>query len=90
MTDLIGGIYPKPKHANAPDYVIGKLSINVQQFREWMQGYLKENPDADWINMELKVGRSGRAYAALDTWKPTQGAAAAPEPAAPSGGDIPF
>jgi len=45
MSDLVGGLYPKQKSDRAPDYVIGKLSINVQQFREWMVGHLKANPN---------------------------------------------
>jgi hypothetical protein len=72
MSDLIGGLYPKPKHENAPDFVIGKLSINVQQFREWIKGWIQDNPGEDWINIDMKVGKSGKAYAALDTWKPEQ------------------
>ena len=70
MDELIGGIYPKPKHENAPSFVIGKASINVAQFREWMQGYLKENPKAEWINMDLKVSKAGKGYAVIDTWEP--------------------
>lgn len=70
MDDMIGGIYPKPKHDNAPSFVIGKASINVAQFREWMQGYLKQNPDTEWINMDMKVSKGGKGYAVIDNWKP--------------------
>jgi len=70
MDDMIGGIYPKPKHDNAPSFVIGKASINVAQFREWMQGYLKQNPNAEWINMDMKVSKAGKGYAVIDNWKP--------------------
>jgi len=70
MSDLIGGLYPKQKSDRAPDYVIGKASINVKQFREWMQSHLKSNPDKEWINLEMLVAKSGKGYAKLDTWKP--------------------
>ena len=36
MSEPISGLYPKAKHEKAPDFVIGKLSINIPQFREWM------------------------------------------------------
>tara|TARA_R110000787_G_scaffold77111_1_gene169716 strand:- start:829 stop:1107 length:279 start_codon:yes stop_codon:yes gene_type:complete len=68
--DLIGGIYPKLKNEKAPDFVICKMSINVGQFRDWMQSHLKENPGADWINMDCLLSRNGKGYAKLDTWEP--------------------
>jgi hypothetical protein len=85
--DMAGGLYPKPKHPNAPDFVIGKLSINVEQFREWFKAYLQANPGTEWVNLDMKVSKAGKGYAVVDTWKPEQ--------QAPSGGgsvddDIPF
>lgn len=70
MADMIGGFYPKPKNPNAPDFVICKASINIAQFREWMQGWIKENPNEEWVNMECLVARSGKGYAKIDEWKP--------------------
>jgi len=70
MSDMIGGFYPKPKNPNAPDYVICKGSINVAQFREWMQAHLKANPDEEWINFDFLVSKAGKGYAKIDTWKP--------------------
>jgi hypothetical protein len=70
MDDMIGGLYPKPRNDNAPSFVIGKASINVAQFRDWMQGYLKQNPDTEWINMDMKVSKAGKGYAVIDNWKP--------------------
>ena len=82
MSDLVGGLYPKQKHENAPDFVIGKLSINVVQFREWMKAHLSANPGLDWINIDMKISREGKGYAALDTWKPGDEKPAAKKPAA--------
>ena len=70
MADMIGGFYPKPKSDKAPDWVIGKASINISQFREWMSAYIKQNPDEQWVNMELLVAKSGKGYARVDDWKP--------------------
>ena len=85
MTDMVGGIYPKVKSERSPDFVICKMSINVAQFREWMQGYMKENPNEEWINMDFLVSRAGKGYAKLDSWKPDQ----APQHQVPSE-DVPF
>ena len=70
-SELIGGLYPK-KRDGQPDFVIGKLSFNVAQFRDWMAEYLKANKDAEWINMDMLVSKAGKGYAKLDTWEPEQ------------------
>jgi hypothetical protein len=69
MDELIGGLYPK-KRDGQPDFVIGKLSINVAQFREWMAEYLKANQGSEWINIDMLVSKAGKGYAKLDTWEP--------------------
>jgi len=68
-SELIGGLYPK-KRDGQPDFVIGKLSINVPQFREWMAEYLKANQGSEWINIDMLVSKAGKGYAKLDTWEP--------------------
>ena len=83
MSELIKGLYPKEKHENAPDYVDSKLSINVPQFREWMQSYLKENPGIEWINIENKFSKAGNLYSSIDDWKPGSKPANEPPPAPP-------
>ena len=85
MSDMVGGIYPKVKSDRSPDFVICKMSINVAQFREWMQAHMKANPSEEWINMDFLVSRAGKGYAKLDNWKPEQ----APEQQ-PVSEDVPF
>jgi len=70
-SELIGGLYPK-KRDGQPDFVIGKLSINVAQFRDWMAEYLKANQGSEWINIDMLVSKAGKGYAKLDTWEPEQ------------------
>jgi len=52
----------------APDFVKGKLSIKIAEFIPFLE---KHQSNAGWVNIDLKVGQSGKAYAELDTWKPT-------------------
>lgn len=88
MSDLINGLYPK-KRDGQPDWVIGKLSINVEQFRSWMQAYLKANPKDEWINIEMNMSKQGKGYAKLDTWEPEKKAEPAQQEM-PDDSDIPF
>jgi hypothetical protein len=89
VSDLIEGLYPKPKNQNAPDWVIGKLSINLEQLMPFIRQWCKDNPGENWINADMKVGKSGKGYAAVDDWKPNQDAPVAPD-AGFNDGDIPF
>ena len=59
------GFYPKKRREGAPDFVLGKMSVNRIQALEW----LSEQTD-EWINLDLKEGKSGKCYAEVDTWKP--------------------
>lgn len=67
MTDkqFVNGLIVKPPHENAPDFVKCKLSIKRAELAQW----LTTMPD-EWINLQVKVGKSGKWYAEVDTWKP--------------------
>ena len=97
MTDTIfaDGLIVK-RNEKAPDYVLCNLSVKVSEFIEFLNAHQSEG----WVNVECKVSKNGKPYAALDTWRPTQGQSAkqgmeqARAAAEPSGGfpdeDIPF
>jgi hypothetical protein len=78
---------------NAPDFVIGNLSIKVDEAITFLKKYEKKG----WVNMGIKRGRSGNPYIELDTYeaKP-KGEQDATPPPAPSvaepeeDGDLPF
>ena len=88
------GLIFKLPSQNAPDFVKGSLSIKRKDLGNW----LRQKED-DWINLDLKVSKGGKAYASVSTWKPDASKASAPaaQPAAPSTSndfaedqDIPF
>ena len=60
------GIIFKLAHENAPAFVKGKLSIKVQEAIEWLQAQ-----NSEWVNLDLKVSQQGKAYAEVNTWKPS-------------------
>ena len=90
---LVKGFYPKEKHANAPDFVLGKASINLPQFAEFMREFKASNPGEDWVNIDCKLSRAGKGYASVDMWKPDPEKAAAPSAPAMApvdDSDLPF
>jgi hypothetical protein len=75
---------------NAPEFVIGNLSIKVDEAIAFLKKYEKKG----WVNLNLKKGRSGNPYVELDTFeaKP-KGTGAAVSPAATEpedDGNLPF
>lgn len=59
-----GVIFKLPRQG-APDYVKGSISIKRAELIQWLNGKSDE-----WINLDLKVGKSGKAFAAVNNWKP--------------------
>jgi hypothetical protein len=91
---LVKGFYPKPKHQNAPDFVIAKGSINLPQFAEFMREFKAANPGEEWVNIDMKLSKAGKGYADVDLWKPDPEVASSSQPqAAPQPSvdeDLPF
>jgi hypothetical protein len=59
------GLYFKEPNPNAPDFVKGKVSIKVDEFKAYLN-----NVKGEYLNIDLKVSKDGKAYAEVDTWKP--------------------
>lgn len=51
---------------NAPEFVVGRLSIKVDE----AIAFLKKNVKSDWVNLSIKKARSGNHYLELDTFEP--------------------
>jgi hypothetical protein len=60
-----GFIWKKPAD-NAPDFVKGKISIKVSEFKNW----LDENVNNDWVNLDVLKSKEGKIYAKKNDWKP--------------------
>ena len=67
MSDIeyVEGLYVKEPRENAPDFVKCAISIKRKDLGNW----LRSKKD-DWINIDLKVSRDGKWYAAVNNWKP--------------------
>lgn len=67
---FVNGMVFKEPHQNAPDFVKGTLSIKAAEFVQWMRENIEKGEE--WLNIDLKVSKNGKAYAELSTWKPNQ------------------
>ena len=65
MSDFLDGLIFKLPREGAPDFVKGKLSIKREELITTLQGMNDE-----WINLDLKVSKEGKAYAQTDNWRP--------------------
>jgi len=77
------------KKDQAPDFVVGKMSIKVEE----AVVFLKANVKTGWVNLDIKQSKSGKYYFELDTWvaKPKNDTpAAAPPVEAQAQEDLPF
>jgi len=61
------GLMVKAPRDGAPDFVKAAISIKRDELIEWL-----ENRDGDWINLDVKEGKSGKWYASVNTYKPKQ------------------
>jgi hypothetical protein len=64
-TEFVEGLYVNAPRDNAPDYVKGSLAIEPAKMIAWLQSRGDEK-----VRIDIKVGRSGKWYCAVDAWKP--------------------
>jgi hypothetical protein len=54
------------RNENAPEFVIGRLSLKVDE----AIAFIKEHEKKGWVNLNIKTARSGNHYVELDTFEP--------------------
>lgn len=54
------------RNENAPDFVVGRLSLKVDDAISFIKKYDKNG----WVNISIKTARSGNHYLELDTYEP--------------------
>lgn len=55
------------RNENAPDFVVGRLSLKVDE----AIGFIKKYDKNGWVNLSVKTARSGNHYVELDTFDPS-------------------
>lgn len=56
------------RRENAPEFVVGRLSLKVDEAITFMKLHQKNG----WVNLNIMNGRSGNPYVELDTYEPTK------------------
>lgn len=78
------------RNNNAPDFVVGKMSIKMDE----AVAFIKANAKNGWVNLDIKQAKGGNYYCELDTWEAKQKAQPKAEPVVQadtsSGEDLPF
>ena len=67
--EFVKGLFVKPPHDRAPDFVKCSMSIKLEDFKNWLRPQVDE-----WINIDVKEGRNGKWYTEVNNWKPKQDA----------------
>lgn len=55
------------RREKAPEFVIGSLSVKVEEAVAFLQENANEN---GWVNLNINTGKSGKPYVELDTFVP--------------------
>ena len=57
---------------NAPDFVIGSVSVNIHKALDFLREHANEK---GYVNLDIKRSKGGKVYMELNTWTPNQGQA---------------
>ena len=53
---------------NSPEFVVGSLSLKADD----AIAFIRERQSKGWVNLNIKIAKSGKPYVELDTWKPNE------------------
>ena len=67
------------RNEKAPDYVIGNLSIKLDEAIPFLQANAKNG----WTNLSIMLSKGGKHYVELDTYQPKADGQQSPRVAAP-------
>ena len=51
---------------DSPEWVVGSLSLKSEE----AIAFIQKHSDKGWVNLKVNIGKSGKPYVELDTWKP--------------------
>jgi hypothetical protein len=78
--EFVDGLIVKAPHEKAPDFVKASISIKVEDLGVWLRA--KHKAGEEWVNVDVKVAKSGKWYAAVNTYKKedAKGTGGSPQP----------
>lgn len=66
--NYVQGLYFNPKSEKQPEFVIGKLSIKREPFREWLNKQTFN--EKGYLNLDILKGKDDKPYIVVNDWKP--------------------
>jgi len=54
------------RRAGAPDFVVGNISVKVDD----AVAFLQKNAKGGWVNLDILTAKSGKQYIELNQWEP--------------------
>lgn len=76
-TKFVDGLFVNPPHEKAPDFVKMSLSIKPAEFTAWLEA--QEPNEKGYVRLQVKSGKSGKWYASVDDYKPSDKKAEKPK-----------
>ncbi len=64
--EFVDGLIVKRPNEKAPEYVVCNISIKRKDLGNWLRTKTDE-----WINVDVKISKQGKYYAAVNNWKPS-------------------
>lgn len=62
------GLVFTPPSDNAPEFVLGRIWVRVDKFKEFLDAH---NTNNGGVNIDIKRSTKGNVYCELSTWKPS-------------------
>ena len=64
---FIDGFYAKEPHPKVKEFIKCNIGIKKEVFQAWLS-----NQDSEYVNIDVKVAKSGKWYAQLNEFKPKE------------------
>lgn len=68
--EFVAGMIVKAPHEKAPDFVKAQIAIKVEELGQFLRAKYKAGEQ--WVNIDVKVSKGGKWYAAVSNFKPKE------------------
>lgn len=65
---FVPGMFAKAPREGAPEYIKCAISLKVAELGQFLREAYKAGDE--YVNVDIKVSKGGKWYAAVNTWKP--------------------
>lgn len=65
---FVDGLFAKEANEKVKHFIPARLSFKVAEFIPFLNAHAVNG----YVNVDIKIGKSGKMYAELDTWQPNK------------------